>query len=203
MQSDEIKNVQLLLQQHSVSGRAFWEVLFNSESKLSHWEIIKDIDNKTVRLFYVPNDNYSKDDIEIKENIQEFKDSFTNLLSKFPKFTTINDKNINNNEKDIIHGNEDMIHCIMFYVTFQLKNQSKYGSEVYLGKGIADIMFIDDLNKKSVIIELKYDIDSKTAIKQIKDKKYSHMLSKKYETILIGLSVSKDKKVDINYKIIN
>lgn len=74
MQSDEIKNVQPLLQQHSVSGRAFWEVLFNSESKLSHWEITKDIDNKTVRLLYVPNDNYSKDDIEIKVSFEVFKD---------------------------------------------------------------------------------------------------------------------------------
>jgi len=144
-----------------------------------------------------------KDEKLINETIQEFKNSFTILLSKFPKFTTINDDNINNDEKDIIHGNEDMIHCIMFYVTFQLKNQSKYGSEVYLGKGIADIMFIDNLNKKSVIIELKYDVDSKTAIQQIKHKKYSHILSKKYESILIGLNVSKDKKVDINYKIIS
>ena len=57
-------------------------------------------------------------------------------------------------------------------------------------------------NKKSIIIELKYDINSKSAYDQIIDKKYAHKVSKKYETIIIGLNVSKDKSVDIRYKII-
>jgi hypothetical protein len=59
----------------------------------------------------------SKNEINRNENIQEFKISFTNLVSKFPKFTITNDNNIKNNEikDDIIQVNEDLIHNILFY----------------------------------------------------------------------------------------
>jgi hypothetical protein len=172
-------------------------IIFYCEQYKIGDEYFKDVTDKIQKIID------SKNDIEIKESIQEFKNSFIKLLLKFPKFAIINDENINDEIKDnIIHANKDLIYCIMFYVCFQIKNQLKFGSEVYLGKGIADIMFIDDLNKKSIIIELKFNIGSKIAIQQIKDKKYSQIISKKYETILIGLNVSKDKRVDISYKII-
>ena len=54
--------------------KAFWETLFNSESESSHWEITNNSDEETVRILYVPNDNYSMEDISIKVNYTTFKD---------------------------------------------------------------------------------------------------------------------------------
>jgi hypothetical protein len=54
--------------------RAKWKKLFNSESKMSHWEIINDNENKKITLLYVPNDDYSEYDIRINVSHEEFED---------------------------------------------------------------------------------------------------------------------------------
>lgn len=54
--------------------RGKWKKMFNSESDMAHWEIIHDSDNKNVMLMYVPNDDYSEDDIKIIVPYEEFED---------------------------------------------------------------------------------------------------------------------------------
>lgn len=54
--------------------RAKWKKLFNSESEKSYWEIINDNDNKKITLLFVPNDDYSEEDIRIKISHEEFED---------------------------------------------------------------------------------------------------------------------------------
>lgn len=75
-------------------------------------------------------------------------------------------------EEDGIHGNEDLIHSVINYICLQIKNFSKFGTEVYCGRKRADIILVDKTKSKGMIIELKYDKkNSSGAIKQI-DKKY-------------------------------
>lgn len=54
--------------------RAYWKKLWNSESDNANWEIRHDSDKKTVTLHYVPEENYSKNDIEIKVPYEQFED---------------------------------------------------------------------------------------------------------------------------------
>lgn len=54
--------------------RAKWKKLFNSESENSHWEIINDNDSKKITLLYIPNDDYSEEDIRIEISHEEFED---------------------------------------------------------------------------------------------------------------------------------
>jgi len=57
-----------------------WKSILNSESKKSFWEITNNIKDKTITLSYVPEDNYSKKDVEIIVPYDQFKD-----LVKFMK----------------------------------------------------------------------------------------------------------------------
>ena len=61
------------------------------------------------------------------------------------------------------------------------------------GKGFADMVFIPIDNKPAMIIELKWDQKVKTAINQIKEKKYPKGLEK-YKDNLLLVAISYDKK---------
>ena len=63
------------------------------------------------------------------------------------------------------------------------------------GKGFADIVFIPRYDKPAMIIELKYDKDADTAIKQIKEKKYFFGLEKYLDNLLlVGINYDKNTK---------
>ncbi len=132
---------------------------------------------------------------------KSFQESFASLLAKFPKFEKIKDRNFKVDETgQTFHGNEDLIHCVMSYITLQLKSISKFGTEIHLGKGVADIMFIDKLNQKGIVIELKYNKNATVAVEQVKTQEYTNSLIKEMDVIVIGVNVSQDKTVDIKYK---
>jgi hypothetical protein len=61
-----------------------WEEIFNSESEKAFWEIVHDRKAKTVRLLFVPDDDYGRNDIDIELNYEQFDDlcSFINRISK-------------------------------------------------------------------------------------------------------------------------
>lgn len=61
-----------------------WEKLLNAESENAFWEIIHDSKAKTVRLLFVPDDDYSRNDIDIEMNYEQFDDlcNFINRISK-------------------------------------------------------------------------------------------------------------------------
>jgi|GEM_PF-1299266 len=147
----------------------------------------------------------SKDDLEYQEAINSFEDAFITLLAGFPKFVKIGDDNVNVQTVDKqVHANEDLIHSVMSYITLQLKSFSKYGTEVYLGQGIADIMITDEQNNKASIIEFKFN--KKTAsigYEQIVNKKYAEELEKKFTTVKISLNVDMDKKVTVQHSVKN
>jgi hypothetical protein len=54
--------------------RAYWKKLWLSESDNGNWEIRNDSKTKEIILLYVPEDNYSKNDVEIKVPYEQFED---------------------------------------------------------------------------------------------------------------------------------
>lgn len=51
-----------------------WEKIFNSESEKAFWEIVHDSKEKTVRLLFVPNEEYSRADSELELSYEQFDD---------------------------------------------------------------------------------------------------------------------------------
>jgi len=89
----------------------------------------------------------------------------------------------------------------MSYITLQLKSLSKFGTKVYLGRGRADIVFIDEENNRAAVIELKYGKETaQDAIEQIKEKGYAKKFIETWDTILIGISISGKKEINIAYE---
>jgi hypothetical protein len=61
-----------------------WKEICNSESQEAFWEITHDSKAQTVRLIFVPDDDRSANDIDIKLNYEQFEDlcKFINRISK-------------------------------------------------------------------------------------------------------------------------
>lgn len=63
------------------------------------------------------------------------------------------------------------------------------------GKGFADIAFIPFQDKPAMLVELKWDKDADSAIKQIKEKQYPASLAKyKNNIIMVGINYDKETK---------
>lgn len=67
--------------------------------------------------------------------------------------------------------------------------------ELPAGKGFADIVFIPKRDKPAMVVELKYDKDADTGIRQIKEKKYYLGLEKYLDNLLlVSINYDKDTK---------
>ena len=67
--------------------------------------------------------------------------------------------------------------------------------ELPSGKGFADIVFIPKKEKPAMVVELKYDKDADTGIRQIKEKKYYLGLEKYLDNLLlVSINYDKDTK---------
>jgi hypothetical protein len=51
-----------------------WKELWTSESDNGNWEILNHIDKKEITLHYVPEEDYSENDIKIKMSYEKFND---------------------------------------------------------------------------------------------------------------------------------
>ena len=79
---------------------------------------------------------------------------------------------------------------------FPSRLNSRADNNASAGKGFADFAFIpraDSGNKPAMIIELKWDKNADTAIKQIKERRYTGKLAGYgKEILLVGISYNKD-----------
>ncbi|HJK86896.1 MAG TPA: AAA family ATPase [Candidatus Megaira endosymbiont of Nemacystus decipiens] len=95
-------------------------------------------------------------------------------------------------------GNEDLLHSILSYTVLQLKDISQFATEVYLGDGRADLLYLDEANKKAVILELKFDdSDAKAAIKQIHTKNYAKPIPIDFEVVNVGVNLDMKKALTV------
>ncbi|MBR6599151.1 MAG: PD-(D/E)XK nuclease domain-containing protein, partial [Oscillospiraceae bacterium] len=96
------------------------------------------------------------------------------------------------------YNDENALSCAITMAYYTAPAYYNVIRELPTGKGFADIALIpraDSGNKPAMIIELKWDKDADTAIKQIKEKRYSGTL-KGYgkEILLVGVNYDKDTK---------
>lgn len=96
------------------------------------------------------------------------------------------------------YNDENALSCCITMAYFTAPAYYNVIREFPSGKGFADIVFlprVDTVNKPAMIIELKYENDADSAIRQIKEKRYAGQL-KGYgkEILLVGISYGKDKK---------
>jgi len=80
---------------------------------------------------------------------------------------------------------------------YKARDEYSLFRELPSGEGFADIVFIPKRNtdKPALIVELKWDKDAKTAMDQIKERKYPESLGEfRGNMLLVGISYDKEKK---------
>ena len=94
------------------------------------------------------------------------------------------------------YNDENSLSCTVTMAYFTAPAYYNVIREFPSGKGFADFAFIpraDSGNKPAMIIELKWDKDADTAIKQKKDRRYTGKLAGYgKEILLVGISYNKD-----------
>ena len=95
------------------------------------------------------------------------------------------------------YNDENALSCAITMAYFTAPAYYTVIRELPAGKGFADIALIpraDSGNKPAMIIELKYDRDAETAIKQIKNKKYMGNLKGYRNVLLVGVNYDKKSR---------
>ena len=95
------------------------------------------------------------------------------------------------------YSDENSLSCAITMAYFTAPAYYNVLRELPSGKGFADIALIpraDSGDKPPMIIELKYDKDADTAIKQIKEKRYAGNLMGYRDVLLVGVNYDKDSK---------
>ncbi|BFK23749.1 AAA family ATPase [Massilimicrobiota timonensis] len=97
------------------------------------------------------------------------------------------------NTSILTYNNENALSYTLALAYIYARNHYTMIREMPTGKGFADIVLIPYRDKPAMIIELKWNQEIKTAIDQIKEKKYPKGLEKYKDNLLI-VGISYDKK---------
>lgn len=122
------------------------------------------------------------DEARVAQLIEEFHETYTSVIE---------------------YNDENSLSCVLTMAYFTAPAYYNVIREMPTGKGFADLVFIPRANaghRPAIIVELKYDESVDTAIRQIKERRYTGAL-KDYEDnlLMVGISYEKDSKKD-NYK---
>ncbi|MCD8117911.1 MAG: ATP-binding protein [Lachnospiraceae bacterium] len=93
------------------------------------------------------------------------------------------------------YNDENSLACAIYIGYFTAKNYYMIVRELPSGKGFADYAFIPrrGTDKPAMIVELKYDKNADTAIRQIHDNRYGGVMKKYFgELLLVGINYDKD-----------
>ena len=96
------------------------------------------------------------------------------------------------------YNDENALSCVITMAYFTAPAYYNVIRELPAGKGFADIVMLprkDTKNKPPLLIELKYDKDADSAIRQIHEKRYTGALAGcNDEIIIVGINYDKDRK---------
>ena len=96
------------------------------------------------------------------------------------------------------YNDENSLSCVITMAYFTAPAYYNIYRELPAGKGFADVVMLpraDTKNKPPLLIELKYDKDADSALKQIKEKRYAGALADYMdEALLVGVNYDKDTK---------
>ena len=95
----------------------------------------------------------------------------------------------------LTYNNENALSYTISIAYMYARNHYMIVREMPGGKGFADLVFIPLKDKPAMIVELKWDQEVDTAIKQIKEKKYPKALENyQGDLLLVGISYDKETK---------
>jgi len=111
------------------------------------------------------------------------------------------------NSSILNYNNEQSLRFIILIAYYYAKEQYEIIQELPSGKGFADIVFIPKHNVDTekyppMVVELKWDYNAETAIKQIKDRNYPDKLKSFEKILLVGISYEKDIEKNKKHKCI-
>ena len=95
------------------------------------------------------------------------------------------------------YNDENSMACVISLAFYAARNDFHVHREYQTGDGYADLVLIPrtHVDKPAVVVELKYDKTTKTAISQIKQKHYPEtLLEYTGEILLAGISYNKKTK---------
>lgn len=97
----------------------------------------------------------------------------------------------------LTYNDENSMSCAISLAYYSARKQYHMIRELPTGKGFADIVFVPlkTVDKPVLIVELKYNKEAETAIRQIKEKKYPKAMERyNGEILLVGINYDKDTK---------
>ncbi|MCD7935521.1 MAG: ATP-binding protein [Tannerellaceae bacterium] len=97
----------------------------------------------------------------------------------------------------LTYNDENSLACAIYIAYYTAKNDYHIIRELPAGKGFADYAFIPGrrTDRPAMIVELKYDKDADTAIRQIHENRYDGSLKNHFgNLILVGINYDKDAK---------
>ena len=142
-------------------------------------------------------------DTETIQEIQSiFKNEFAPAFDDLIKGVTLCTKADVNNSSGLF-ANEDLMHSLLNNIALQIIN-SRFASERYTTKpdgrkGRADIVI--EKNTTGVVIEMKYNGDSKDALEQ--SKQYKQLINNCTTKVFIGCNISAEQEVLLSGEIVN
>ncbi len=95
------------------------------------------------------------------------------------------------------YNDENSLACVLALAYYAAKNKYAMIRELPAGKGFADLVLVPrrNVDLPAIVLELKYDHSSQTAIDQIKDKHYTDsLLDYTGEVLLVGVNYDKQSK---------
>jgi len=136
---------------------------------------------------------------EISETISQSEDLLWATIDNEPEKVAALIELAHENYTSILQYNdENSLSCVITMAYFTAPAYYTVIRELPAGKGFADMAFIpraDSGNKPAMLIELKWDRNADTALKQIREKRYNGCL-KGYgnEVLLVGVNYDRKKK---------
>lgn len=113
------------------------------------------------------------------------------------KVAAMIDKAHSDNTSILKYNDENLLSCVISLAYYSARKTYVMHREMPAGKGFADLVFLPRKNNgnPALIVELKCNESSQTAIEQIKNKNYADCL-KDYsgEILLVGISYDKERK---------
>ena len=97
----------------------------------------------------------------------------------------------------LTYNDENSLSCAIGLAYYSARKDYMLVREFPAGRGFADIVFLPlpSVNKPALVVELKYDKDAQTAIRQIRDRQYPQVLEGyRGEILLVGINYNKEDK---------
>lgn len=113
------------------------------------------------------------------------------------KVTAVLEKTHENVASVLEYNNEASLSAAVILAYYTARRYYEIVHELPTGKGFADLAFLPhgNTNSPALVVELKYDRDAETAIKQIKEKRYDGRLKEYFgNLIMVGINYDKETK---------